>query len=87
MAPLTLVNAIHDEVARMESSLPYVPSPGSVKTALDRIRQAATPDRVTRDFVTTNLNIKGGTGAALIPFFKKIGLVNSDGVQEARSSK
>jgi hypothetical protein len=63
----------------MESSLPYVPSPGSVKTALDRIRHAATPDRVTRDFVTTKLNIKGGTGAALIPFLKKIGLVNSDG--------
>jgi hypothetical protein len=29
--------------------------------------------------VTTKLSIKGGTGAALIPFFKKIGLVNPDG--------
>jgi Family of unknown function (DUF5343) len=63
----------------MESSLPYVYSPGSIKTALERIRQAATPDRVTRDFVTTKLSIKGGTGAAMIPFLKKIGLVNSDG--------
>jgi hypothetical protein len=63
----------------MESALPYLASPGSVKTALDRIRQAATPDRVTRDFVTTKLSIKGGTGAALIPYLKKIGLVNSDG--------
>jgi hypothetical protein len=63
----------------MESSLPYVYAPGSIRTALEKIRQAATPDRVTRDFVTTKLGIKGGTGAALIPFFKKIGFVNSDG--------
>jgi hypothetical protein len=64
---------------KMESSLPYVYAPGSIRTALEKIRQAATPDRVTRDFVTTKLSIKGGTGAALIPFFKKIGFVNSDG--------
>lgn len=63
----------------MESAVPYLATPGSVKTALERIRQAATPDRVTRDFVTTKLAIKGGTGAALIPYLKKIGLVNSDG--------
>jgi hypothetical protein len=63
----------------MEQSLPYLVSPGSAKTALEKIRQAATPERVTQDFVMTKLGIKGGTGAALIPFFKKIGLVNSDG--------
>jgi hypothetical protein len=63
----------------MDASLPYVAAPGSIKTALEKIRQAATPDRVTRDFVTTKLSIKGGTGAALVPFFKKIGFVNPDG--------
>jgi len=63
----------------MSDSLPYLVSPGSVKTALEKIRQAATPERVTQDFVSTKLAIKGGTGAALIPFLKKIGLVNSDG--------
>jgi len=63
----------------MEKSLPYLVSPGSIKNALERIRQAATPDRVTGDFITTKLSIKGGTGAALLPFLKKIGLVNSDG--------
>ncbi len=63
----------------MSESLPYLVSPGSIKTALERIRQAATPERVTGDFVSTKLAIKGGTGAALIPFLKKIGLVNSDG--------
>lgn len=63
----------------METSLPYLVAPGSIKTALDKIRQAATPDRVTQDFVTTKLGIKGGTGNALIPFFKKIGFINTDG--------
>src|ERR1700693_2397418 len=63
----------------MESSVPYLASPGSIKTALEKRRQAATPDRVTGDFVTTKLSIKGGTGAALMPFSTKIGFVNSDG--------
>jgi Family of unknown function (DUF5343) len=61
------------------TSLPYLASPGSIKTALERIRAAATPDRVTADFITTKLQIKGGTGRALIPYLKKIGFVNSDG--------
>jgi len=59
--------------------LPYLASPGSVKTALEKIRIAATPDRVPQDFINTKLQIKGGTGSALIPFFKKIGMVASDG--------
>jgi hypothetical protein len=63
----------------MSASLPYLASPGSVKTALDKMRSAATPDRVTGDFISTKLQIKGGTGAALIPYFKKTGLVASDG--------
>lgn len=59
--------------------LPYLASPGSIKTGLERIRAAATPERVTGDFITTKLQIKGGTGLALIPFLKKIGFVGSDG--------
>ena len=61
------------------TALPYLASPGSIKTALDKIRVAATPDRVTQDFISSKLQIKGGTGSALIPFFKKLGLVASDG--------
>lgn len=63
----------------MSVALPYLASPGSIKTGLDKIKAAATPDRVTQDFVTTKLQIKGGTGAALIPYLKKIGFVASDG--------
>jgi hypothetical protein len=61
------------------ASLPYLAAPGSIKTALERIRSAATPDRVTTDFVTTKLQIKGGTGFAILPFLKKIGFVASTG--------
>lgn len=63
----------------MAVTLPYLASPGSIKAGLEKIRAAATPDRVTQDFVTTKLQIKGGTGAALIPYLKKIGFVASDG--------
>ncbi|WP_047455353.1 DUF5343 domain-containing protein [Rhizobium rhizogenes] len=62
----------------MPDNLPYIASPGSIKTALDKIRNAATPERVTQDFIQTKLQIKGGTGASIPPFLKKIGLVNSD---------
>ena len=31
------------------------------------------------DFVLTKMDIKGGTGRAILPFLKKIGFVNSDG--------
>lgn len=61
------------------ASLPYLASPGSLNTAFERIRAAATPARVTGDFVTTKLQIKGGTGLALPPFLKKIGFVAADG--------
>jgi hypothetical protein len=58
---------------------PYLVAPGSIRKCLDQIKKASTPDRVTQDFVQTKLGIKGGSGAALIPFLKKVGFVNSDG--------
>lgn len=63
----------------MSISLPYLAAPGSIKTALEKIKIAAMPDRVTVDFVKTKLQIQGGTGAAILPFLKKIGFVASDG--------
>jgi hypothetical protein len=63
----------------MSANLPYVATPGSIKTALERIRTAATPTRVTKDFVSTVLQIKGGTGSSIPPFLKRIGFVGSDG--------
>lgn len=63
----------------MAESLPYLVAPGSISKCLEKISNAATPEKVTGDFVNTKLGIKGGTGRALVPFLKKIGFVNSDG--------
>jgi len=63
----------------MAASLPYLSSPGAIKTALERIRSAATPERVTKDFVSTVLQMKGGTGGIISPYLKRIGFVGSDG--------
>lgn len=63
----------------MPISLPYLASPGSIKKALDGIKTAATPPRVTGDFVSTKLQMKGGVGAAIPPYLKKVGFVASDG--------
>jgi len=60
------------------ANLPYVSSATSLKTAFDKIRTAATPTRVTADFVNTVLQIKGGTGGAVTPFLKRVGFVASD---------
>lgn len=62
-----------------QNTPPYLVAPGSIRKCLDQIKKASTPERVTQDFVQTKLGIKGGTGAALIPFLKKIGFINSDG--------
>ncbi|WAC47404.1 DUF5343 domain-containing protein [Asticcacaulis sp. SL142] len=64
----------------MAENLPYLVSPGSIKTALERIRNASVPERVNIDFISTKILIKGGTGKAIIPFLKKIGFVSADGV-------
>lgn len=60
-------------------NLPYLSSPGTLDTALPRIREAAKPDRFTGDFVSTVLQIRGGAGRAVPPFLKKIGFLKSDG--------
>ncbi|MFC5507049.1 MULTISPECIES: DUF5343 domain-containing protein [Hyphomicrobiales] len=62
----------------MAANLPYLATPGSIKNAFEKIKTAATPDRVTADFVKNKLLIKGGAGAALPPFLKRIGFANSD---------
>ena len=63
----------------MADTLPYLAAPGTISTCLEKISNAATPGKVTGDFINTKLAIKGGSGRALVPFLKKIGFVNSDG--------
>ena len=45
------------------ANLPYVTAPGNVTKALNAIISAATPEKVTQDFVKEMLKIPGGSGA------------------------
>jgi hypothetical protein len=61
------------------AGLPYITAPGNVEKALNGIKAASTPERVTQDFVKTILKIPGGSGAQVTSFLKKIGFANTDG--------
>ncbi|MBY9066512.1 DUF5343 domain-containing protein [Hyphomonas sp. WL0036] len=61
------------------SQLPYVTAPGNIPRALDAIKTAATPPKVTQDFVKTILGIPGGSGDQMTTFLKRIGFANTDG--------
>lgn len=71
----------------MPISLPYLASSGTVDTALGAIKKAARPSKFTTDFVNTVLHMKGGTGAGISPFLKKLGFVNADGTPTALYDK
>lgn len=61
------------------ASLPYVTAPGNIEKAMTGIKSAATPERVTQDFVKTILKIPGGSGSQITAFLKKLGFANADG--------
>lgn len=61
------------------SILPYITSPGNIDKALNEIKKAALPDKVSQDFVKTILKIPGGSGDQVTTFLKKLGLSNPDG--------
>ena len=61
------------------AALPYVTAPGNVTKALDAIISAATPKKVTQDFVKEILKIPGGSGDQMTSFLKKIGMAGPDG--------
>ncbi|MEM5521546.1 DUF5343 domain-containing protein [Sulfitobacter sp. AS59] len=61
------------------TNLPYLASPGNIPKALDAIRRAPTPPKVTQDFVKTKLGIPGSSGDQITTFLKRIGLAETDG--------
>ena len=63
----------------MADNLPYSTSVGTLENILEKIKTASVPDRVTQDFVSTKLAMKGGSAMSCIPFLKKMGFVASDG--------
>ncbi len=61
------------------ATLPYITAPGNIEKALHGIKTAATPERVSQDFVKTILQIHGGSGDQVTSYLKKIGFTNQDG--------
>jgi len=61
------------------ATLPYITSPGNIEKGLLIIKSAATPERVTQDFVKTILKVKGGSGNQVTSFLRKLGFANADG--------
>lgn len=61
------------------ASLPYISTPGNIIRALEGIKAAAVPERVSQDFVKTILKIPGGSGDQMTTFLKKIGFTASNG--------
>lgn len=61
------------------ASLPYITAPGNIDRALNGIKAAAVPPRVSQDFVKTILKIPGGSGDQVTAFLKKLGFANPDG--------
>ena len=61
------------------AGLPYLSSPGNIDRALNGIKQAAVPERVSQDFVKTILKIPGGSGDQMTSFLKKLGFAGPDG--------
>lgn len=66
------------------ANLPYVQATSTLESLLDKIKSASVPDKFSQDFVSTKLLIKGGAGRSLIPFIKRMGLVNADGTPTDR---
>jgi hypothetical protein len=62
-----------------DANLPYVPSPGTIKKALERIKAAQTPPRFDTDYLAKTLGMPGGNPRPVIPFLKRTGFLNSDG--------
>jgi len=61
------------------ASLPYISTPGNIPKALEGIKAAAVPERVSQDFVKTILKIGGGSGDQMTTFLKKIGFTAPNG--------
>jgi hypothetical protein len=63
----------------MPHNLPYLTSQKRLKTLLEKIREASTPEKFNEEFLNEKLDMKGGSARSLPPFLKRIGFVAPDG--------
>lgn len=62
-----------------EAKLPFMNAYGNITKVLNKIKDAATPDRFTHDYLGTKLGMKGGSPRPVIPFLKRMGFLGTDG--------
>lgn len=60
-------------------SLPFMTGYGRIKTALEKIQTAATPERFTQEYLADTLGMKGGSARPVIPYLKRVGFLGTDG--------
>ncbi len=63
----------------MNTDLPYMNAPGYIKKVLEKIVVAQTPSKFTQDFLSTVLGVGSSSARPIIPFFKRLGFLASDG--------
>lgn len=68
-------------------NLVYTTTPGSLKSVLDAMIKAEVPEKVTQDFISTVLGLKGGSAAQQLPVLKRLGLVSAEGKPTDRYSR
>ena len=63
---------------KIPGNLPYLTGSGTLKKVLDKLQEAARPDKFNADFLENVLKQKGGSARATIPILKKMGFLASD---------
>src|SRR3546814_5011058 len=75
-----MAKAAHAARREIPGSLHYLSASGTLKKILELITEAAQPPKFNSDFLENVLNLKGGTGRAIQPLLKKLGILSTDGV-------
>jgi hypothetical protein len=60
-------------------NIPYMTSQVRLKTCLDKIKEASTPELFNEKFLNEKLDMKGGSARTLPPYLKRINFVATDG--------
>lgn len=63
----------------MTVDIPYMTAPGSITKILEKIKEAATPETFSQDFLKTKLGFNGGNYLTFISWAKKCNLLSTDG--------
>ena len=58
---------------------PYISAHNTIAKALERLKKAPTPEKFSQDFLSTKLDMKGGSPKQVIPYLKRIGFLGPDG--------